>query len=1047
MASSKTGSSQAGASASKAAGKPKEKGKKPQKNKILEEQILAMGGDKSDMDLVSGIQDVQLVQEAQAEDPELADDVSKFLRGLKSGADSRKTTVSSDDKAKSAKKAKDTKSKTKPATEKAEEKPSVEAKPSKKSKEKKPKGKTNPPEEPEEKSTVTLPPPSLPTLNKTHQKLTFPPNAHWYTALAPLAPPVNPPPTPSTSQISSLSERAATLLAADATTAILSKGTLSDRLSALTLLVQASPVHNVKALETLKGMAERGRGKGGREEGLKAMRCVIDWWVGGGAPGRKLKYLRDQPLLHPSVTDEYLVMWYFEDWLKKFFYSVLQVLETYSLDPLPYVRTQALGFIATLLREKPEQEQNLLRLLVNKLGDTERSVCSRASYHLLQVLQTHPAMKGVIVREIRSLIFRPAASTSEQAQAATEKQNNHVRFGDDDVKPTKKPQGKDKTAKSSNMERWNSHAWYYSAVTLNQVVLTPSEQERAVARTLIDVYFEMFREILGGFVGPDPKQTEAANEEVHDETHDGSKKKGKAKEVRGDAGFAEVEDANSRLISAVLSGVNRALPFAKVDMGAGNDSFQKHIDTLFLITHTSTFNISLQALMLILQISTTISETTASSSKDAVASFSDLLKGRFYRTLYSSLLDPRLASSNKQAMYLNLLFKALKADSNVERVKAFVRRFIQILVVGIGGTGGAEFIAGGLYLLGELFSTVPGLRSMFSGSVAQELPLIHHYHPAVSLHARQLLSSKPVTATPDLSLNTLSHFLDRFVYKNPKKPKPKGASVMQPAASTADGASGVKLMKGEVVDGAGPVNDEKWWRRRVEDVPVDQLFFHKYFTKRSEKEKVMADKVKKRKGHEDDASDEEGEEEEEDEDEEEMGVDVAGPEEEQNEDEDSDKEEAEIWKAIKATMPAELQDDDLSDDSDDVPSDLDAEDSGDEEVEENEDEDASEKAESEKEDQVDDDDALSMVEASDAEDLIDLDEDAPDGLIEFDGSESEGGEEEWGGISGAVTNKKRKRGGEEESKRSKKKKLRSLPTFASYEDYAKLIEDGPEDNI
>ncbi len=100
---------------------------------------------------------------------------------------------------------------------------------------------------------------------------------------------------------------------------------------------------------------------------------------------RACRYLRDQPLLHPSVTDEYLVMWYFEDWLKKFFYSVLQVLEvrrcdflrlphltniflqTYSLDPLPYVRTQALGFIATLLREKPEQEQNLLRLLVNKL--------------------------------------------------------------------------------------------------------------------------------------------------------------------------------------------------------------------------------------------------------------------------------------------------------------------------------------------------------------------------------------------------------------------------------------------------------------------------------------------------------------------------------------------------------------------------------------------------------------------------------------------------------------------------------------------------------
>jgi ribosome biogenesis protein MAK21 len=70
---------------------------------------------------------------------------------------------------------------------------------------------------------------------------------------------------------------------------IIQSGTLSDRLSALTLLVQSSPLHNIRALETLKGMAERGKGKGGREESLKALRCIVDWWVGGGAPNRKLK--------------------------------------------------------------------------------------------------------------------------------------------------------------------------------------------------------------------------------------------------------------------------------------------------------------------------------------------------------------------------------------------------------------------------------------------------------------------------------------------------------------------------------------------------------------------------------------------------------------------------------------------------------------------------------------------------------------------------------------------------------------------------------------
>jgi ribosome biogenesis protein MAK21 len=55
-------------------------------------------------------------------------------------------------------------------------------------------------------------------------------------------------------------------------------------------------------------------------------------------------------------------------------------------------------------------------------------------------------------------------------------------------------------------------------------------------------------------------------------------------------------------------------------------------------------------------------------------------------------------------MYLNLFFKSVKADvgntENNERVKALIRRFVQILVS--GGGGATEFIAGGLFLLGEV---------------------------------------------------------------------------------------------------------------------------------------------------------------------------------------------------------------------------------------------------------------------------------------------------------------------------------------------------------
>ncbi|KAJ4486692.1 CBF/Mak21 family-domain-containing protein, partial [Lentinula edodes] len=828
---------------------------------------------------------------------------------------------------------------------------------------------------------------------------------------------------------------------------IIQSGTLSDRLSALTLLVQSSPVHNLKALETLKGMSERGKGQGGREESLKALRCVVDWWVGGGAPERKLKYFRDQPLLHPGVTDQHLVLWYFEDWLKKYFFSILQILENLSLDPLPYVRTQTLNLIFILLRDKPEQEQNLLRLLVNKLGDTDKSLCSRASYHILQLLQPHAPMKGVVVREITALVLRPAAPTAAATMLAA------AAF----AATTK---GKVATTEKKQV---NVHARYYATITFNQIVLTPADRD--VALKLIDVYFEMFKELLGegkfsekGGVVEDGDEIAEVKTDKNGRVFDGKqskgKGKGKIKEIKGAAGFGEIEDENSKLISAILTGVNRALPFAKID--AKDVGLLKHIDTLFLITHKSTFNISLQALLLIQHIAASLTSGPSSS-----ASISKSIVDRYHRTLYASLHDERLASSSKQAMYLNLLFKSIKTDAGNlenERIKALIKRFVQVLVS--GGNGATEFIAGGLYLLGELFSTIPGLRSMVTEVAKQEeepydsrkrdpqyahasssplwelTPLLHHYHPAISLHARQLLSSQPLTASADLSLNTLSHFLDRFVYKNAKKISPdatkgKGVSAMQPSAS---GIEGVKLIKGELAtSGDLLMNEEKFLKRRPEDVPVDQLFFHKYFTRKNERVREKHTKSSNEDSEVDSDADSDGGGE----------MDLTGDEAEiarddeasdEEEEEGSELDEEEVWKAMQASMPKVLaDDDDLMNDSDvdpdgddsDERSSLDDEDLQDEDVEE------------------DSDNELSLVEGSDNEDLISLND---DGLIEYDGSDAEVGDaEEWDGIGiDSAKSNKRKRNDEEKKRR---KKLKSLPTFASYEDYAKMIEDGPEDDI
>ena len=304
-------------------------------------------------------------------------------------------------------------------------------------------------------------------------------------------------------------------------------------------------------------------------------------------------------------------------------------------------------------------------------------------------------MKGVVVREIISLILKPRASTAAASSILPSeptpptKKNTKIVFSDAPSSSTSKPPPK--SSKEDKKAVGTSHARYYAAITFNQIVLSPSQTDRDVARELINIYFELFKDILGqdGMDFNDgtedvPKATQAKD------SSKGKSKKQKGKEVKGDAGFTEIEDSSSKLISAVLTGVNRALPFAKLD--AEDPRFKKHLNTLFLITHKSTFNITLQALLLIHQISTTASSTSSSSIGSVTA--------RFYRTLYASLYDPRLSDSSKQAMYLNLLFKCIKSDKNLERAKAFVRRFIQILAS--GGGGGTEFTAGGLHLLGEV---------------------------------------------------------------------------------------------------------------------------------------------------------------------------------------------------------------------------------------------------------------------------------------------------------------------------------------------------------
>jgi ribosome biogenesis protein MAK21 len=106
---------------------------------------------------------------------------------------------------------------------------------------------------------------------------------------------------------------------------ILKSGTVSDKVSALTILIQESPLFHFKQLNDVlfEGMAL----KKARREALMAVDSIKDLLLKSILPDRKLKYFADQPFSAAKCSSTHAILWYFEDLIKKFFYKFIQLLE------------------------------------------------------------------------------------------------------------------------------------------------------------------------------------------------------------------------------------------------------------------------------------------------------------------------------------------------------------------------------------------------------------------------------------------------------------------------------------------------------------------------------------------------------------------------------------------------------------------------------------------------------------------------------------------------------------------------------------------------
>ena len=417
---------------------------------------------------------------------------------------------------------------------------------------------------------------------------------------------------------------------------VLKSGTLPDKMSAYSVLLQEDPVHNLPSLESLVNMISLKS----RRPCMLALDALRDLFCNHLLPkDRKLKTFptgQKECLLalikssssNAEELQRQLILMSFENKLKVIFARFLEALDAISKDTVDQTKLKAMKTIFDLLVANPEQEAANLARLVNKLGDTTRGIAAKAGYQLNKLLEAHPVMKNIVLGEVERLLYRP--NVSKRAQ-------------------------------------------YYGICCLSQLMLDGYEDDSVeVATKLIGIYFSFFKLF--------------------------AVKKG---------------DLDSKLISALLTGVNRAYPYLKKqgrEEKVSSSSLSSHVETMYRVVHmTTNFGTALQALTLLFQLSGGAKNPLVPN--ETQETFVITSAERFYSTLYKKMLDISgiSNSSAKQALFLNLLYKALKSDEEINRSVAFVRRLLQSC-----SYLPSHLVCSMLYLLSELFRNRPDIKQAYT---------------------------------------------------------------------------------------------------------------------------------------------------------------------------------------------------------------------------------------------------------------------------------------------------------------------------------------------
>jgi ribosome biogenesis protein MAK21 len=588
-------------------------------------------------------------------------------------------------------------------------------------------------------------------------------------------------------------------------------GTWKDKIAAMSVTVSSDPIRKLHVLDSLIAMINTNS----RIAGMAA-EAIEDLFVNYLIPkSRKLYTLSQRPLYlyeknpNKTMSPKILLLWRVEELIK----------EKYNT----FLKTYIARTLSSPLSSSSSSSTSSSLQHANKHSDAGGVMETHTKIRTLKIaahlLASLPENESFLLTLLTNKLGDP---NKKNAAAA-----GHELRGVLQQHPAMKQVLAREVQQFVHRPNLSDTGLYNAIIFLNQIPLH-SDTDQDLAQSLIRTYFRLF-EVFLAKADNDQKKHSTANA------------KSEERSIR-----------KSRLLSALLTGVNRARPYQTRGNHNKKDgllSESQHVDALHRIVHTAPPGSRTQALLLLLHAG---DEATPSD--------------RFYRALYATVADPStFTGKHHLTLFFNVLYKAMKADTDTARIGAFAKRLLATTL-----HYPAPIVAGSLFLLEqvartehsflrscytEVISPPNGLRILDASKreprgalvvMEQFLPVHHdeteqekrapgweiallnqHYHPSVKKFAETISvdddegEGNQYTGDPLKDFSIMA-FLDKFAYRNPKK-----LSENRSRKSVAE-----RRRHGDLQ--SIPMNDPEFLEKN--DVGVQDQFFRQFFLERAKRD-------------------------------------------------------------------------------------------------------------------------------------------------------------------------------------------------------------------